>query len=47
MIEQITVRNFKSIRSVTVNLEPVTVLIGRSGTGKSNFLGAIDRKSVV
>ncbi|MCL4742901.1 MAG: AAA family ATPase [Phycisphaerales bacterium] len=41
MIEQITVRNFKSIRSVTVNLEPVTVLIGRSGTGKSNFLGAI------
>lgn len=41
MIEQIRIQNFKSIRDVTVDLSPVTVLIGRSGTGKSNFLRAI------
>jgi predicted ATPase len=41
MIEQITIRNFKSLVDVTVNLSPTTVLIGRSGVGKSNFLRAI------
>jgi len=41
MIEQITIENFKSIGKVTVDLSPVTVLIGRSGVGKSNFLRAI------
>lgn len=41
MIERITVRNFRSISNVTVDLSPVTVLIGRSGVGKSNFLRAI------
>src|SRR5687767_7323782 len=41
MIEQIDIKNFKSIRSVSVKLTPVTVLIGRSGVGKSNFLRAI------
>ena len=41
MIEHITIRNFKSIGEVAVNLSPVTVLIGRSGVGKSNFLRAI------
>ncbi len=41
MIEQIEIRNFKSIRHVKVDLSPVTVLIGRSGVGKSNFLRAI------
>jgi predicted ATPase len=41
MIEHITIRNFKSIRELSVDLSPVTVLIGRSGVGKSNFLRAI------
>ena len=41
MIEHITIRNFRSIREVSVDLSPVTVLIGRSGVGKSNFLRAI------
>ncbi|MEX0885959.1 MAG: AAA family ATPase [Phycisphaeraceae bacterium] len=41
MIEQISIHNFKSIREVRVDLSPVTVLIGRSGTGKSTFLLAI------
>jgi predicted ATPase len=41
MIQQITIRNFKSLGDVTVDLEPTTVFIGRSGVGKSNFLRAI------
>lgn len=41
MIKSIHIQNFKSLRDVTVNLGPLTVLIGRSGTGKSNFVQAI------
>jgi ABC-type branched-subunit amino acid transport system ATPase component len=41
MIRRIRIRNFKSLRDVTVDLSPVTVLIGRSGTGKTNFVDAI------
>jgi predicted ATPase len=41
MIEHIQIQNFKSIRQVSVELSGVTVLIGRSGVGKSNFLRAI------
>jgi predicted ATPase len=41
MIEHIRIQNFKSIRDVSIGLSPVTVLIGRSGVGKSNFLRAI------
>jgi predicted ATPase len=41
MIEKIRIQNFKSMGDVTVDLTPVTVLIGPSGVGKSNFLEAI------
>ena len=41
MIHRIRVRNFKSIADVAVDLSPVTVLVGRSGTGKSNFVEAV------
>ena len=41
MIHRVRVRNFKSIVDVTVDLSPVTVLVGRSGTGKSNFVEAV------
>ncbi len=41
MIHRVRVANFKSIRSVTVNLSPVTVLVGKSGSGKSNFVESI------
>jgi hypothetical protein len=41
MIHRIRIENFKSIDDVTVELSPVTVLVGKSGTGKSNFLHAI------
>lgn len=41
MIHQIQIQNFKSLRNVTVDLSPVTVFIGKSGTGKTNFASAI------
>ena len=34
MIRRIKIRDFKSIREVDLELDPVTVLVGRSGTGK-------------
>ena len=41
MIQHIRIRNFRSLHDVSVDLDPLTVLIGRSGTGKSNFVRAI------
>jgi predicted ATPase len=41
MIKRIKIRDFKSIREVDLELDPVTVLVGRSGTGKSNVVQAI------
>jgi hypothetical protein len=41
MIKRIAIQNYRSLETVVVDLDPLTVLIGRSGTGKSNFVGAI------
>jgi predicted ATPase len=41
MIHRVRVRNFKSIIDANVDLSPVTVLVGRSGVGKSNFVQAL------
>src|SRR5947207_442184 len=41
MISRIKIRDFKSIRELDLELHPVTVLIGRNGTGKSNIVQAI------
>ena len=41
MIHEIRIQNFKSIQDVTVKFTPVTILVGRSGTGKSNFVDAV------
>src|SRR5260221_322985 len=40
-INSITIRNFRSLGDVTVELEDLTVLVGANGTGKSNFLNAL------
>src|SRR5258708_39881438 len=40
-INSITIRNFRSLADVTVELEDLTVLVGANGTGKSNFLNAV------
>lgn len=41
MINEIQIRNYKSISDVTVKLGHVTVLVGQSGTGKSNFVESV------
>lgn len=41
MIHRVRIQNFKSILDVSVDLSPVTVLVGRSGTGKSNFVESL------
>lgn len=41
MIKKITIKHFKSIYDQTIDLSPVTVLVGRSGTGKSNIVHAL------
>jgi predicted ATPase len=41
MIHRVRIQNFRSLVDVTVDLDPLTVLIGRSGTGKSNFVHAV------
>ncbi|MGL6195128.1 MAG: AAA family ATPase [Thermoguttaceae bacterium] len=40
MIKRIRIKNYKSL-DVDFELDPITVLIGRSGTGKSNFVNAM------
>ena len=41
MIHRVRIRNYKSIIDIAVDLSPVTVLVGRSGTGKSNFVQSL------
>ena len=41
MIEEFTVRGFKSLEDVTLSLGQVNVFIGANGSGKSNLLEAI------
>ncbi len=38
MISRIALRNFRSIGKLDLTLHPLNVLIGRNGSGKSNFL---------
>ena len=40
-IKRVRLRNYKSIAFCDVSLEPMTVLVGRNGAGKSNFLDAL------
>ena len=38
MIKKIVVKGYKSIKDQSVNLQPVNILIGSNGIGKSNFI---------
>lgn len=40
-IERVTICNLKCLRKVSVDLAPLTVLIGKNDTGKPSFLDAI------
>lgn len=41
MIQEITIENYKSIQSLSIELGRVTVFIGENGCGKSNILEAL------
>ena len=41
MIRRVRIRNYKSIKHCDVELGPFTILVGRNGSGKSNFLDAL------
>ncbi|RKU28170.1 chromosome segregation protein SMC [Candidatus Poribacteria bacterium] len=40
-ITRVTLKNYKSIAACDVQLGPLTFLVGRNGSGKSNFLDAL------
>lgn len=42
MIQQVTIKNFKCLRDVSVNLKRFTVFVGANGSGKTSILQAID-----
>lgn len=41
MITRVQVKNFRNLADIDVQLGPLTVLVGRNGTGKSAFLDAL------
>lgn len=41
MLKRLHIWNFRSLRDVEIEFSPVTVLIGKSGAGKSNIVNAI------
>ncbi len=40
-IKEVRIRHFRCLRSVDVELEPLTVLIGQNNSGKTSFLNAL------
>ena len=40
-LRRVRIRNYKSIAFCDVTLEPLTILVGRNASGKSNFLDAL------
>ena len=40
-IRRVVLKNYKSIAACDVRLQPLTFLVGRNGSGKSNFLDAL------
>ena len=40
-LRRVRIRGYKSIAFCDVALQPLTILVGRNGSGKSNFLDAL------
>ncbi len=45
MFTKITLRNYRTHKQTTLNLKPITLLIGNNNSGKSNFLAGLDHFS--
>ncbi len=45
MFNKITLRNYRTNKSTTLELKPITLLIGNNGSGKTNFLSGIQHFS--
>lgn len=45
MFKQVTLKNFRTHKSTTIDLYPVTLLIGNNNSGKTNFLAGIQHFS--
>ncbi|QBO59622.1 AAA family ATPase [Chryseobacterium salivictor] len=41
-MNRIDIKGYKSIKDLSLNLEPINILIGSNGSGKSNFLSFFD-----
>ena len=41
MITEVRLKNYRSFEETTVTLEPLTILVGRNGAGKSNFVKSL------
>ena len=42
MLKRVHIENFKSLRDVTLDLQPINLLIGPNNSGKTNFLKAFE-----
>lgn len=47
MLQKVSIQNFKSLKDVTLELQKVNLLIGPNNSGKSNFLKALERYSIL
>jgi predicted ATPase len=45
MFNKITLRNYRTHKATTLELKPITLLIGNNGSGKTNFLSGIQHFS--
>ena len=42
LLEKVHIKNYRSLRNITLPLKPLTVLVGPNASGKSNVLSALD-----
>lgn len=47
MLQKVSIQNFMSLKDVTLELQKVNLLIGPNNSGKSNFLKALEKYSIL
>src|SRR5436309_13417026 len=47
MIQSLSIRNFKVLREVDINLQPLTVIVGPNASGKTSILQALEALEVI